>query len=298
MSVPVREEPSLNMCPLHIHQTSFLTIFTLVSDDVRQVLDRTDPDAVVRYLSRPMPDVYVTLQYSDKLLQVLELCEPRLKALRKTITLNEKGSQYMANIRARKKRSFAKLSESFGGSGPALVAILLEKVYEFQALVGVDPGIEFVEPIVRFPPNRVICGDALAKDTVNALFKVFAAPFRSLNDCLLSIVDIVNRLIFPPEGAVRMPSVFLRSPARLLELVRLILPASVVAILIGLAGNAGALAFDMTPIGASVSHPMLASSLSSLSSFLDTVLLAYVNVSLLRFVKVLIADRDKVRELL
>ncbi|CAN8067431.1 unnamed protein product [Agarophyton chilense] len=240
------------------------------ANDVREVLDKTDPDAIV-----------------------LELCEPRLKALQKTITQKD-GAEYAANIKAKTKKTFAQLTESFGGRGPAFVAIILEKVYEFQTLVGVDPGIEFVEPIVRFPRNRVICGDVLATDTVNALFKVFSDPFRSLNDCFSTIVDILNRLIFPPVGGVRFFSVFLRSPARLLELVRLVLPASLVAIFIGLASNAGALAFDMTPMAASISHPMLTSSLPWLSSLIDALLLAYVNISLLRFIKVLIADRDKV----
>lgn len=232
---------------------------------------------------------------SNKSQQVLELCEPRLKSLQRTIARKSTDQPFTANIKARKRKSFAQLRDSFGGSGPAVVAIILEKVYEFQTFVGVDPGIEFVEPIVRFPSDRVICGDALAKDTVKALFKAFAAPLRSLSDCIYSIKDLLNRIVFVPKGGVRMFSIFVRDPVRLLELFRLILPAGVLSTIIGVIGNAGALALDLAPtMSGSVTPPMVSLWSSSAASVLQTLLLAYFNVSLLRFMKVLIPDRDQV----
>lgn len=244
----------------------------------------------------PLPSSkrFKTRTNSNTLQQVLELCEPRLKSLLKTIARKSADQPFAANIKARKRKSFAQLKEAFGGAGPAAVAVILEKVYEFQTLVGVDPGIEFVEPIVRFPSDRVICGDALAKDTVKALFKAFAAPLRSLSDCIYSIKDLLNRVVFPPKGGVRMFSIFLRDPVRLLELFRLILPAGVLSIIIGVIGNAGALALDLAPISGSTTPPLVSLWSSSVASVLQTLLIAYFNVSLLRFMKVLIPDRDQV----
>lgn len=186
------------------------------------------------------------------------------------------------------------MEQTFGGLGPALIASFLEKIYDLQILVGVDPGIEFVEPIIRFPSNRIVCGDALAKDTVSALFSALTHPLRSIGDCFEIMRDILTQLFFPPDGAVSLLFVFLRSPARLFETLKLILPLIVTSMLISAVGNASALAFDLTSVFPDLFGFLSGPWVTMLSSTLQALLSAYSAVALLLFLKVLIADRDQV----
>ncbi|CDF34365.1 unnamed protein product [Chondrus crispus] len=195
----------------------------------------------------------------------------------------------------RKPRTFEEVSKTFGGTGPAVIAFILESVYNLQILSGVQPGAEFYEAIRREGPWKIVCGDAPARDTIQNLYGVFGNPLRSLRDSLSSIEEIVGRLILPPKDGVTMLGLFLLEPRRVLELVRLTFPALVISSAISLAGNAGALALDSAP---SIPISMLSEGYATtllpiVASLGQTLTMSYIIVSTLRFMKVLIADRDR-----
>lgn len=220
---------------------------------------------------------------------MLELCETRLKSLKQLMR-----KEFEDPLERPKPRTFKQVSKTFGGTGPAIVAFVLESVYKLQILSGVQPGSEFYEPIRRAASWKLVCGDAPAKDTVRKLYGVFSNPLRSLRDSLSSIEDIVSRLILPPKEGVSMPRLFLTEPRRAFELVQLTFPALVISAALGLAGNAGALALDSAPSLSVLFEGYAATWIPIVTSVGQTFLMSYIIVSTLRFMKVLIADRDRV----
>lgn len=221
--------------------------------------------------------------------QILELCEARLKSLKSSIDKDFDESRGTS-----RRRTFKQISNTFGGAGPAVVAFFLETVYKLQILSGVKPGVEFSEPIRRSSSWKLVCGDAPARDTVRELYNVFKKPLRSLRDSLSSIDDLIGRVIFPPDGGVNMPRIFLTEPRRLRELARLTLPALLISGAVSLAGNAGALALESAPAMSILNEGYPASLLQLLLSVGQTLVVSYVIVSTLHFMKVLIADRDRI----
>lgn len=167
-------------------------------------------------------------------------------------------------------------------------------VYRIQVIAGVDPGIEFAEPIRRYSPANIVCGDAPAKDTVKHIYNVFGAPLKSLADSQKSVSDLVKRVILPPKGGVSIFSLFLKEPARLKELARLILPASALAIGIGLVGNAGAVALESTSVVTGLSHGPSGPLFPLIMAVIQTLVVSYSIASTLKFLKVLISDRDTI----
>lgn len=222
-------------------------------------------------------------------IQILELCDSRLKSL-KTVMERDFGESKQTS----RRRTFKQVSDTFGGTGPALLAFALESVYKLQVLSGVQPGAEFYEPIRRASSWELVCGDAPARDTVRALYSVFGKPLKSLRDSLFSIEDIIGCVIFPPKAGVNMLGIFLTEPRRLRELARLTLPALLLSGVVGLAGNAGALALESAPTVNMLTDTYTANLLSVLLSVGQTVLVSYIIVSTLHFMKVLIADRDRI----
>lgn len=221
--------------------------------------------------------------------QVLELCEARLTSLKASIEKDFDESKGMS-----RRRTFKQISNTFGGAGPAVVAFFLEAVYKLQVISGVKPGVEFSEPIKRASSWKLVCGDAPARDTVRELYNVFTKPLRSLRDSRSSIDDLIGRVIFPPKGGVNMSRMFLTEPRRLRELARLTLPALLISGALSLAGNAGALALESAPAMSMLNEGYSASLLQLFFSMGQTVVISYVIVSTLHFMKVLIADRDRI----
>lgn len=226
--------------------------------------------------------------------QVLELCDSRLRTLRSSLSQLNKFEPVSKVLQSGKKQSFAQISKTFGGAGPAVIALFLDTIYRLQVFSGVDPGIEFAEPIRRYESNRVICGDAPANETVRRLFDVFSSPFQSVATCWSAITDIIERVVFPPVGGINMAAVFLSDSSRVLELVQLMIPASVVAVVLTLVGNAGALALEGTPVITELSQATTGAAFTVLWTVFQTLSLIYIFVSTLRFMKVLIADRDRI----
>lgn len=230
--------------------------------------------------------------------KILELCESRLNALEKVVSeTSAKNEPLSKGFATRKRQSFSQLASTFGGLGPAVVAFVLDGVYRLQTFAGVDPGIEFAEPIRRYEASRIVCGDAPARDTVKRLFDSFISPVRSVKGFWSSIHDLVTRVVFPPEGGINMAMLLISDMARLLELARLLLPVTVISTLISVVGNAGAAALDAAP-GISGVVPLTYGPSGSLIPALwmaaQVIGSAYLLVSTIRFMKVLISDRDRV----
>lgn len=210
--------------------------------------------------------------------------------------MNQKKDSKPAKKPRRRKgtNSFAQASTRFGGAGPAVVATVLEAVYRLQVVSGIDPGIEFTEPIRRYSASTLVCGDARATDTVRELYNVFVAPVKSLKDSMTSVQDLVQRIILPPRGGVNMATIFFKDPARLQELARLMTPALFLAVLVSLVGNAGAAALESAPGVVGLSAWSSAGPLQLAASLFQTLFVTYLIVSTLHFMKVLIADRDRI----
>lgn len=186
------------------------------------------------------------------------------------------------------------MAQLFGGGGPALVALALEMSYKLQVLAGVTPGIEFSYAIASPSRWEVICGDAPARDTVANLYRVFESPMRSLLDSRSSINSLITRVLFPPTNGVNIPKIFLSEPRRMQELARLTLPAVIISCALGLASTAGASVLEATPVAAAISQGYATSALPLLVAVGQTLAVSYLIVSTLRFLKVLVADRDRI----
>lgn len=226
---------------------------------------------------------------------MVELCESRLASL-KTILKNDRDLKKKPRPLGSTKRpkTFRQLAKTFGGSGPAFVAIVLETSYRLQMLAGVNPGIEFSYPITSSMRWKLICGDAPARDTVANLYNVFASPVKSVRGSMDSIKTLIARFVFPANGGINIPKIFLSEPRRMQELAGLILPAVTVSSALGLASTAGASVLEGTPALSALSQGYATSMLPLIVSIGQTLMVSYVIVSTLRFMKVLIADRDRI----
>lgn len=225
---------------------------------------------------------------------MVELCQPRLESLKKSIErdLANPGKPATRGP-TRPKKTFNQASKTFGGYGPAIVAFLLESVYNIQVVAGINPGVEFREPIVG-SSWRLVCGDAPASDTVKNLYNVFATPLQSVTGVLPFAHDIFQRIFLPPSDGLKVIRVLFGEPSRIMELIRLIIPITTLSCVLALAGNAGALAFEATPVASVLVDGYMATTLPIIVSFLQFLLICYISVSSLRFMKVLISDRDRI----
>lgn len=205
---------------------------------------------------------------------VVELCEPRLISFRKSLL--EKDSK-------KTRRSFGALRQMFGGIGPALVAWLLESVYTLQKLCGVTPGVEFQYAIEAARGKwGLICGDAPAKETVRNLYGILN-PRGGLKEAWEGLTGMGKR--FGEKEGVHLVELFVRDGRRVRELAKLVLPTGGVAGLVGGVGNAMASVIDGS--GG-------ATDLGAWGAGLDGALTGVFVIMLLRFIKVLIVDRDHV----
>lgn len=149
------------------------------ADDARYVMGEAEPDVLV-----------------------LELCPGRLATLQKNMTPRSP----ITEERPKKKQTFSSLKANFGGFGPALMALILNGMYDLQRVNGVTPGVEFQAALegaeVLSEKPEIVCGDAEAKDTVRALATAFAKPLSSLYRIPAALRFLAWQLARPPPGGV------------------------------------------------------------------------------------------------
>lgn len=245
---------------------------------------------------------------------MLELCEPRLSSLRKSVLRTAIDSplhlhlQFAKNSpKNQKPRTFKQMTRTFRGVPQAILALILDGAYRLQVYSGLDPGIEFAYPIRTFAANKLVCGDDPARDTVGKLYQVFVSPLKSITVANMSLRGMFKRVVLPPDGGVTFWKV-LTEGKRIRELGRLVLTASCVGFFIFLVGSMTAFAFEMQDAvvalndkisvngtGVGVTSGFGLSELFQLTgNVLQAMMMAYVSVSTLHFLKVLIIDRDLV----
>lgn len=194
-----------------------------------------------------------------------------------------------------------------------MLAVLLDGAYKLQVLSGLDPGIEFVHPIRDYKASHLVCGDAPARDTVDALYRVFVTPLHSARTCLNAIRVILERTLFPPVNGVNLFAVLFQDGRRTRELFRLTLLASAIGAMLFVVTSAATFALDASQIAnmytqsiailptTSATSGIPAPSADSLTTawaianaLFQTVGIGYIAITLLQFLKVLIADRDAI----
>lgn len=244
---------------------------------------------------------------------VLELCEGRLESLRSAISNMAPNTRLSTSLNNRRKRTFAQITKTFRGVPQAILAVLLDGAYKLQVLSGLDPGIEFVHPIRDYKASYIVCGDAPARDTVEALYRVFVTPLHSARTCIHAIRAIIDRTLFPPVHGVNLFAVLFQDGRRSRELFRLTVLASVVGTMLFAVTSAATFAIDATQIAnmytqsiailpttsatSALPAPYVNSmtmAWATLNALFQTVGIGYMAISLLQFLKVLIADRDAI----
>lgn len=270
--------------------------------DVATVLESTNPDAVV-----------------------LELCDARLRSLRKDMSRRASSriwrswpdnsspsarGDYVSeeppsvhdyirqpvNVRSTFS-TFKGAVKRFGGVGPALLAMCLTFVYKVQMLVGIDPGTEFKTAIAMADAADcdITCGDVPATETIRNLYSTFTTPFRSLMCANETIGALVQRVVYLPAGGVNILKVLIQR-ARAQEFARLALPLFTIGTAFTAATSTGSLRLEEgLAIFATIAlRAELAEVLSVAGPLLEMVFVSYIIVSSLHFIKVLITDRDAV----
>lgn len=242
--------------------------FSTFSADVQHVLTTTCPDVVV-----------------------LELCDSRLEALRKTVFSRKPNERLVFRSKNTKKPAFRQIVRKFKGTPQAILAILLEGAYKLQVFSGLDPGIEFDPPIRNYYPSNIVCGDAPARDTIQNLYRVFLMPLESVWISWSTTGSIFQSVFWPPKGGINLLAI-LFNPVRVRELSRLIFSAAVVGIAFFALGNAASFAVRASPIAFSIPATSKSEIWSAINVTLESLFALYIFVTSLHFLKVLIVDRD------
>lgn len=129
---------------------------------------------------------------------VLELCPDRLATLRKMMLVSPS--------RLPSSTTFSSLKKTFGGAGPAAMAVVLNGLYDLQRINGVVPGVEFADAILAadnlIAPPTVIAGDTDAKVTVRALATAVSSPLSSLSCIPAALRFLGQQLAPPPPGGI------------------------------------------------------------------------------------------------
>lgn len=244
---------------------------------------------------------------------VLELCRRRLETLEAAMRQDAEGDpncrgkvggKLGKDERQKRKPSFSRMRTTFGGVGPAVVALLLNAVYDVQRRAGVDPGVEFKSSLraARGVPRncRVVCGDADARDTVRALSRTVVHPLRALREVPAGIRFLLRQAFAVPAGGVNILRVLTESQGkRVREFVRVFFPlvcATYVAAFVT-ANGLGSLQdhFLGTPSSASAVVGREGFNFFSLAGPVSQALLvSYLAIVTLSFVYVLIDERDRI----
>lgn len=262
--------------------------------------------------------MHTVLSEQDPDAVVLELCHPRLKTLRKILhKSNDKSLKVRLTGKSQKKedkmnafkKQFLQMIRTFQGVPQAILALTLDGAYKLQTVSGLKPGIEFSYPICEFPDNKIICGDNLASDTIDSLYKVFIMPMKSIQVSLRTVVLMLQRVAFPPSGGVQFLRI-MTEPKRVKELSKLVLTASMAGfvvftslalfsyateILTTLASSSTATTTAANATSApSSGFQGLWGSLQMIQAFIESLISVYAFTSAIHFIKVLILDRDTV----
>lgn len=286
------------------------------ANDVRTVISRSQPDAVV-----------------------LELCQPRLEGLMHTSgqgpnpklsdsrhfdlqvdnsidgaatdSNTNRTPRILSTVRKNKQTLFGTFSgmiQKFGGVGPAVVAFALNGVYGIQRRAGFDPGVEFKVAISEAGAQarkcRLVCGDSLASDTVQNIFRAMSRPLRAISRAPRTLWCALHRVFQPPDGSVNIPRVLAENNfARIREFFSVFAPAVMLlyssvllssvgsvylrTLLFGASSLAGSNALDSPPTA-------ISRVLVGVIDVTNFMLIAYIFLSALTLLDVLIDARDRV----
>lgn len=214
---------------------------------------------------------------------VLELCEARLQQLRK----RQLPSQSPLLGRMNSSGTY------WGGPGPTALAIILTFVYRLQRTLGGEPGAEFKAAMAAANGARVVCGDAPASRTVRRLYATFVSPRRSLSVAGATVRGMSQRILDPSTAGINVPRVLLEG-RRVRELARIFVPLlAAVAALSAVAGSgAFTLAASASSLGGGAAR--VVDVFDTLRNIADPLFTAYILLTGLHFVKVLVHDRDVV----
>lgn len=263
------------------------------ADDVASVIGAASPDALV-----------------------LELCRARLDALEAAMRRDHGvasgdggggggdgghgGGQQEAR-QPRQSASFAHLRRTFGGVGPAVVAALLNAVYDVQKRAGVDPGVEFKSALmaIREAPTgcRVVCGDADARDTVRELSLAVLRPLRSLRAAPASVCFLLRHVFVVPTGGVSIVRALAESQGkRVREFAQVFVPLVFFSYAVAYLGSngVGSLLQFATPSQAFPGNMQSSNFLAAVGTLSQAVMVSYFALVTLSFVYVLIDARDRI----
>lgn len=248
-------------------------------------------------------DVRATLSAAPPGVVVLELCDARLRSLRRdmrrqageSVPVSPGENAYYANGQTNPVEAFRASAARFGGAGPALLAFALTGVYRLQRAAGIDPGAEF-KTAIRIADaggGGVVCGDSSATDTVRNLSRVFLRPGPAARRAGASVVGLVERLVHPPDSGIRMFRV-LREGRRAKELLRIVAPLFGVVTLLSAAGSSGAAGIEESILAGAGLAAGAVDAIGVGKKVVDLWVTSYLIVSSLEFFRVLIEERDRV----
>lgn len=208
-----------------------------------------------------------------------------------------------------KRTPFKRMVQTFGGVGPALLAYGLNFIYGLQKTIGVDPGTEFKTALRCVAPMHdncvVVCGDAKATDTINSLVRTLD-PIRTLYHMPWTISSLARRFLWPMKnhGAVSVPRVLWDGAgSRVREFLRVFAPLFAGLYFVGLLAPMAFLGLGSSTILSALGGPWhtiipsvtdAAQAVASAWPVMESLISLYVTLSTLRFIHVLITERDAV----